>query len=70
MLTDDELLELLRGGESDRVEFTSECESAGEDDKIRRAMCARLPTTSPDMASRALLFIGVNDDGSCADIPG
>ena len=68
MLTDDELLELLRGGESDRVEFTTDGESAGADDKIRRNVCA-FANDLPGHGKPGAMFIGVNDDGSCANIP-
>ena len=64
MLTDDELLELLRGGESDRVEFTSEY----AEDKIRRNVCA-FANDLPGHGKPGALFIGVNDDGSCAGMP-
>ena len=69
MLTDEELLEILRRGEeSDRVEFTSEGEGERADDKIRRNVCA----FSNDLRGHGkpgVLFIGVNDDGSCAKMP-
>lgn len=61
MLTDDQLLELLRGGESDRVEFTSEYAEY----KIRRNVCA-LANDLPGHDKPGVLFIGINDDGSCA----
>ena len=61
MLTDEELLELLRGGERHRVEFTSEY----AEDKIRRNVCA-FSNDWHGHGKPGVLFIGVNDDGSCA----
>ena len=63
MLTDEELLQLLRqrNGESDRVEFTSEY----AEDKIRRNVCA-FANDLPGRGNSGVLFIGVNDNGSCA----
>ena len=59
MLTDDQLLELLRGGESDRVEFT---ESATDTDKFCRAICA-FANDMPGHRLPGVLFVGVDDSG-------
>ena len=64
MLTNDELLELLREGESDRVKFTSEY----DEEKIRQNVCA-FSNDFPEHNKPGVLFIGVNDDGSCAGMP-
>ena len=61
MLTDDQLLELLRGGESDRAEFTSEYDEV----KVRRNVCA-FSNDLPGHGRPGVVFIGANDDGSCA----
>lgn len=68
MLGDDQLLELLRGGESDRVEFTSDGEGKNADEKIRRNVCA-FCNDLPGHGKPGALFIGVNDDGSRAGAP-
>ena len=59
MLTDDELLELLRGGERDRVEFTREWKDA---DKIGRAICA-FANDLPGHGKPGVVFVGVDDSG-------
>ena len=64
MLSDRELEDILRSGESDRVEFT---ESRGDLDKIREAICA-FANDLPDHGKPGFAFIGVKDDGSCADL--
>lgn len=64
MLGDHELLELLRNGESDRVEFKS---SASQLDEIRKVICA-LANDLPDNRQVGVLFIGVKDNGDCADL--
>ena len=64
MLSDAELTELLKGGESDRVEFT---ESAGDPDKIRKAACA-LANDLPGNKQPGVVFVGVKDDGGCAEL--
>ncbi len=64
MLADAELTRRLASGESDCVEFT---ESGRDLDKIRRAICA-FANDLPDHRGPGLVFIGVNDDGSCADV--
>ncbi len=64
MLTDDELSLALNAGESDGVEFT---ESLKDLDKIRQAVCA-FANDLPDHREPGLVFIGVKDDGSCANV--
>jgi len=64
-LMDKELLELLRGGESDRVEFK---ESLSDPNKIRQAICA-FANDMPNHQKSGILFIGVHDDGRCANLP-
>ena len=65
MRTDDELIEIINHGESDRVEFT---ESVTKFDKIRQAVCA-FANDLPNHGKPGLIFIGLNDDGSCAGLP-
>ncbi|MCS6869907.1 MAG: putative DNA binding domain-containing protein [Anaerolineae bacterium] len=64
MLSDEELLALWRGGESDRVEFKR---NAGDADTIRKNICAFANDLS-DSRQVGVIFIGVDDDGSCANI--
>ena len=64
MLTDDELTRVLNNGESDCVEFT---ESTNDLDKFREAICA-FANDLPDHRTPGLLFIGIRDDGSCAEL--
>ncbi len=61
-MTDDELLQLLTAGESDRVERKA---SLADGDKIRQAICA-FANDLPDHRAPGVVFVGVNDDGSCA----
>ena len=62
--TDEELLEIIRGGESERVEF---CESDKDNDKFREAICA-FANDLPGSNEPGFLFIGVKDDGSIAGL--
>ncbi len=65
MIDESELLALLRDAESDRVERKS---SAKDIDKISEAVCAY----ANDLAGHGrpgVIFVGVNDDGSCAGLP-
>jgi len=65
MIDESELLALLRDAESDRVERKS---SAKDIDKISEAVCA----FANDLAGHGrpgVIFVGVNDDGSCAGLP-
>ena len=64
MLTDDELTCVLNNGESDRVEFT---ESTNDLDKFRKAICA-FANDLPAHQKPGFIFIGIKDDGSCADL--
>ena len=63
-LTDRELEDLLRGGESDRVEFKR---NASDLDRIRQAVCA----FANDLANHrkpGVVFVGVEDNGGCANL--
>ena len=62
--TDEELLEIIRDGESERVEF---CESDKDNDKFRRAICA-FANDLPGSNEPGFLFVGVKDDGSIAGL--
>ena len=61
MLGEAELIGLIEGGESDRVEFTA---STTDLDKFRQAICA-FANDLPGNGEPGLLFIGLDDDGSC-----
>jgi ATP-dependent DNA helicase RecG len=63
-VTDNELEALLRDIESDSVERTR---SAQNTDKFGEAICA-FANDIPDRRHAGILFIGANDDGSCAGI--
>ncbi len=65
MLTDDELLALLTDTESDRVERKA---SLSDRDRIRQAICA-FANDLPDHRQPGVLFVGVYDDGRCANLP-
>ena len=65
MLSDDDLRQLLRLGEADHLERT---ESRTDRRKFGEAICA----FANDLADRrhvGVLFIGVRDNGDCANIP-
>jgi len=64
MLSDAELIRLIDGGESDRVEFTA---AARDMDKLRQAICA-FANDLPNHNQPGVLFVGLNDDGSCAGL--
>lgn len=64
MLSNQELEDLLKIAESDRVEFT---ESIRDLDKIREAICA-FANDLPGHNKPGLVFIGVKDDGNCAHL--
>ena len=64
MLSDRELTECIESGESDRVEFTIAARDQG---KIQQAICA-FANDLPNHRTSGILFIGLNDDGSCADL--
>lgn len=63
-LHDQELAALLRSGESDGVERKR---NAADLDRIREAVCA-FANDLPDRRQAGVLFVGVEDDGSCADL--
>ena len=63
---DDEHLEaMLRSGESDRIECKR---NAGDLDRIREAVCA-FANDLPNRRQPGVVFVGVEDDGSCANLP-
>ena len=64
MLTDEELERLLTDIESDRAERTR---SAADGGKIAKAICA-FANDMPRHEQPGVLFIGVDDDGACADL--
>ncbi len=64
MHTEDELTEIIARGESDCVEFT---ESTRDLDKIRKVICA-FANDLPNHRQPGLIFIGIKDDRSCADL--
>ncbi len=64
MLNNQELEDILKSGESDCVEFT---ESTRDLDKIRTAICA-FANDLPNHKKPGFAFIGIKDDGSCADL--
>jgi ATP-dependent DNA helicase RecG len=63
-MTDDELDRLLSHLESDRTERKA---SAANSDRIRQAICA-FANDMPNHDEPGVLFIGVNDNGSCANL--
>ncbi|MCE7949343.1 MAG: transcriptional regulator [Chloroflexi bacterium CFX4] len=65
MLSDEELLVLLRGGESDRVEFKEKLPR--DRDKLRATICA-FANDLPNHQQAGVIFIGAKDDGTCADL--
>lgn len=65
MLDDRQLEALLSDLESDRVERKA---SVADKDKIAEAICA-FANDLPDHRQPGVVFIGVNDDGSCAGLP-
>ena len=66
MMDDAELQQLLRDLESDRVERKA---SISEKDKICQAICA-FANDLPDHRKPGVVFVGVNDDGSCGQRAG
>lgn len=64
MMDDNELLEVIQSGESDRVEFT---QSFRDLDKFREAICA-FANDLPDHRKPGLLFVGIKDDGTRAGL--
>lgn len=65
MLSDDELRRLLDAREADNVERTA---SRTDTDKFGQAICA-FANDLPDRRMTGVLFIGVRDDGKCANLP-
>src|SRR5215510_14062907 len=63
-MDDRELGVLLQDLESDRVERKA---SVADGEKIRQAICA-FANDLPNHRQPGVLFIGVNDDGSCAHL--
>ncbi len=63
-MDDSELERLLGDIESDRVERK---ESASDGDKLRQAICA-FANDLPGHARPGVLFVGVGDDGKCAQL--
>ncbi|MGH7600601.1 MAG: AlbA family DNA-binding domain-containing protein, partial [bacterium] len=64
MLTDQELQTLMTDLESDRVERKA---SLSDKNEVRRAICA-FANDMPDYRLPGVIFIGVNDDGTCANL--
>ena len=64
-MEDRELETLLTDLESDRVERKA---SAGERDRIRQAICA-FANDLPNYQKPGVVFIGANDNGTCANLP-
>jgi len=65
MLSDNDLLGLLAEMESDRVERKA---SLSDRDRLRQAICA-FANDLPDHRKAGVVFLGVNDDGTCANLP-
>jgi ATP-dependent DNA helicase RecG len=63
-MDDQELATLLSDLESDRVERKA---STSDGKKIRQAICA-FANDLPNHKKSGVLFVGVNDDGTCADL--
>src|SRR5205807_3316748 len=64
-MNDQELIQLLHDSESDRVERKA---SLSDPDRAREAICA-FANDMPNHRLSGVLFIGVNDDGSCRNLP-
>lgn len=64
-MTDAELEALLADLESDRAERKA---SDADKDKLKRTICA-FCNDLPDHREPGVLFVGVNDDGTCAGLP-
>lgn len=64
-MDDQELAILLSDLESDRVERKA---SISDGKKIRQAVCA-FANDLPNHKKPGVLFVGVNDDGTCANLP-
>ena len=66
-LENQDLIRLLQEGESDRVEFKSAL-SGNTRNEIQEAICA-FANDLPDHREPGVIFVGVHDDGSIADLP-
>ncbi len=64
-MTDEELEALFNNQESDRVERKESIADAG---KIRQAICA-FANDMPNHGKPGVVFIGVKDNGDCANLP-
>ena len=64
MLNEQQILELIQGGESDRLELTI---SVDNSDKFCKAICA-FANDMPDHKLPGYLLIGIKDDGSIAGL--
>ncbi|HMV47322.1 MAG TPA: ATP-binding protein [Blastocatellia bacterium] len=64
-MTDHDLENLLAEMESDRVERKA---AASDRDKIRQAICA-FANDLPNHKLPGVIFVGVNDNGSCSNLP-
>jgi len=64
MLSDAELLRLLRDGEADYVERTA---TSNKSEKFGEAICA-FANDLPRRGRAGVLFVGVHDDGRCAGL--
>ena len=65
MLTDAEIISLFRDLEADRVERKRDYRTSA--DRIRQAICA-FANDLPDRRLPGVVFVGQNDDGTCAGI--
>ncbi len=65
--TDEELLQTIGKGESDRVEF-KESLSGNASERIREAICA-FSNDLPEHGSPSLIFVGVKDNSTIGTIP-
>ena len=63
-LSDDDLDQLLRMGESERSERKR---NASDLDRIRQAVCA-FANDLPDRREPGVVFVGIEDDASCANL--
>ena len=66
--SNDELLRLLDGGESDRVECKAELGDNASQREIRKTLCA-FANDLPRHGKPGVLFLGVDDDGSPVGAP-
>lgn len=63
-MDDQELEALFKDFKSDRIERKA---TDSDRDKIRQAVCA-FANDLPNHRQPGVIFVGVNDDGSCADL--